>query len=70
MMEETNKNTFVPTLPNLLAKLEGAYPGISDRILNVYLWGSRVYGTASATSDYDFIVVTVKEEELPGFNKA
>lgn len=68
--KEKKENRFVPTLSNLLAKLEGSHPGISDRILNVYLWGSRVYGTASASSDYDFMVVTTKEEEPPGFSKA
>jgi predicted nucleotidyltransferase len=29
-----------------------------SNVLNVYGWGSRVYGTATAESDWDFIVIT------------
>lgn len=36
-----------------------------DTILNVYLWGSRVYGTATPTSDWDFIAVVKDQPKAP-----
>lgn len=30
---------------------------IKEKVLNIYTLGSRVYGTATETSDYDFIIV-------------
>ena len=29
----------------------------NENILNVYLWGSRVYGTHREDSDYDLIII-------------
>lgn len=33
-----------------------------ENILNVYLWGSRIYGTATPESDWDIVVVTKDDE--------
>ena len=30
---------------------------VDNNVLNVYLYGSRVYGTNSEQSDYDYVVV-------------
>lgn len=35
-----------------------------DGVLNIYLYGSRVYGTAKETSDFDYIVVVDNDETL------
>ena len=40
---------------------------IDKRILNIYQFGSRVYGTSNKNSDYDFIIVT-SSKDIPGFN--
>jgi predicted nucleotidyltransferase len=34
-------------------------------VLNVYLWGSRVYGTATPESDWDVIVVIKDTDQQP-----
>ena len=31
--------------------------GLVGKAENVYLWGSRLWGTASFSSDYDFMIV-------------
>lgn len=43
-------------LSYLLDKLQKYDPKILERIVNVYQWGSRVYGTNSPTSDWDFVI--------------
>lgn len=44
---------LAPTLNEVLdSELRKAVKGA--QVLNVYLWGSRVYGTASSTSDWDY----------------
>jgi predicted nucleotidyltransferase len=35
-----------------------------DNIISVYLYGSMVYGTANAGSDYDFIVIVKDKHDL------
>lgn len=35
-----------------------------DGVLNIYLYGSRVYGTANNNSDYDYIVVVDNQNTL------
>lgn len=35
----------------------------NENVLNIYMYGSRVYGTATSQSDYDYIVV-VKDEKI------
>lgn len=40
---------------------------IDERILNIYQFGSRVYGTTSKNSDYDFLVIT-RKEDVPKFS--
>jgi hypothetical protein len=45
-------------LPILLDRL-----GLQEQdVLNVYPYGSRVYGTFRKNSDYDFVVITAKEQ--------
>jgi predicted nucleotidyltransferase len=44
----------------LIQKLGNYDPNIKERILNVYQWGSRVYGTENHDSDWDFLVVVTK----------
>jgi nucleoside-diphosphate-sugar epimerase len=44
-------------LERLMERLRLWDPKIDDRILNVYQLGSRVYGTAHADSDWDFMIV-------------
>lgn len=57
------------SLDEVLSRLEQNYDkDIRQRVLNVYHWGSRVYGTHTPKSDYDFVIVTshnTKEENLP-----
>lgn len=50
------QETSIPTISdsNLIAP---------DKVLNVYLWGSRVYGTALPDADWD-IVVVLKDEAV------
>ncbi|ELR21557.1 uncharacterized protein ACA1_227070 [Acanthamoeba castellanii str. Neff] len=67
---EREGRAFTPTLANLVAKLKNKDADIERRILNVYLWGSRVYGLANENSDYDFLVVTTHEDEPTTWNKA
>jgi len=35
----------------------------TSTVLNIYLYGSRVYGTASESSDWDFIVIVEDDTE-------
>ena len=35
-----------------------------DRVLNIYQWGSRVYGCARPDSDWDFVIVTKDDDVL------
>lgn len=37
---------------------------ISEKIIKVYNYGSRVYGTATENSDYDFIIVVDSPDDL------
>jgi len=62
-------SSFVLTLPLIIHQLESIYPGIGQRIFNVYLWGSRVYGLANNKSDYDLLVVTHREEGPTTWNR-
>ncbi|KAL6056841.1 Npa1 domain-containing protein [Balamuthia mandrillaris] len=49
------------SLEALVARLQDRYdPDIADKLLNVYLSGSRVYGTYSPESDWDYIAVTME----------
>jgi hypothetical protein len=43
------------TTEYLLNIIHAEYP--SSRVLNIYLFGSRVYGCATPDSDYDFVVI-------------
>jgi predicted nucleotidyltransferase len=55
---------MIPTLEQIV-KSSGIHP---SRIFNVYIFGSRVYGTSSAKSDWDIIMVannSVESTELP-----
>ncbi len=40
----------------------------NDNILNVYRFGSHVYGTATSQSDHDYIVVVKEYEESPSID--
>lgn len=55
---ETSVNTALPAvyIPRLedVIKASGLYP---HKVHNVYLFGSRVYGTNGPDSDWDFIIV-------------
>lgn len=49
---------FIPSIENLLNRLVQYYdPEFLERLLNVYQLGSRVYGTATEKSDWDFFVI-------------
>ena len=46
------------SLDELLVELETKWrPQIRESALNIYLWGSRAYGTALPTSDYDILII-------------
>ena len=65
-----------PTLDDLLYIISHAVPRtavlqpsaldqkIEEHILNVYLWGSRVYGRSRPESDWDFTLVLDDEVKL------
>ncbi len=44
----------------LIQRLQKYDPDVEERILNVYQWGSRVYGTDNVDSDWDFLVIANK----------
>ena len=56
----------MPTAEEII-KIAGIHPA---RVKNIYLFGSRVYGTATEQSDFDFILVgsslNAKEEKREG----
>jgi predicted nucleotidyltransferase len=53
-----------PSAGPILDILDSFYKhSLSAHILNIYLWGSRAYGTASEASDYDLMVVV---DDVPG----
>lgn len=65
------------SLGELLVALEAKWqPQIRDSALNIYLWGSRAYGTASPTSDYDVLIIledlangsSHNEDHIPNFD--
>jgi len=41
----------------------------SNTVLNIYLYGSRVYGTESKTSDWDFIIIVEDDNEKFSVNE-
>ncbi len=41
-----------------------------ENMLNVYLYGSRVYGTATEASDWDFIAIVQQKPAKPDFEEA
>jgi hypothetical protein len=43
----------------IIRRVEASYdPAFGERVLNIYMLGSRVYGTAKPDSDWDFITIT------------
>jgi predicted nucleotidyltransferase len=44
---------MIPTLDEIV-KISGIHP---SRVFNVYIFGSRVYGTSNDKSDWDIIMV-------------
>ena len=44
---------MIPTAEDIISRL-GLYP---LKVKNIYMFGSRMYGTANENSDYDFLVV-------------
>lgn len=57
-------NDFEPTVENVVARVEHLFPDIQTNILNLYLWGSRVYGLATPESDWDFQLVHTDEAPI------
>jgi len=53
----------------ILTKITELHPFNVYRATNVYLYGSRVYGTQSPTSDYDYLMVTDIEEPYVQFKR-
>lgn len=47
-----------PNLDNVLDLIESRSTSKRMDIIAVFLWGSRVYGTHRASSDYDFVAIT------------
>jgi predicted nucleotidyltransferase len=46
-------------LEDILSQLKTKYnPDIEDKLLLIWLGGSRLYGTASEESDWDFTAIT------------
>jgi hypothetical protein len=41
-----------------------------DKILNVYQYGSRVYGVANPDSDWDFVVIVSDDTEIKEYNSS
>ena len=61
--------TMLPTpamdLHTVMERLREKYdPEIFDRAVNIYQLGSRVYGTATETSDWDFMMVVTHSKFL------
>ena len=44
-------------IQTLLTKLQLT----DDEVINIYLYGSRIYGTANSDSDWDFTIVVKNE---------
>jgi hypothetical protein len=60
---ETQINTNV-TARDVIAMIQQAQPHYTDDdILNIYLFGSRLYGTATEDSDFDLMVI-VRDESF------
>eukprot|EP01130_Rhizamoeba_saxonica_P012754 TRINITY_DN5414_c0_g2_i3.p1 TRINITY_DN5414_c0_g2~~TRINITY_DN5414_c0_g2_i3.p1 ORF type:complete len:262 (+),score=57.25 TRINITY_DN5414_c0_g2_i3:234-1019(+) len=55
---------FEPTLEQVFNHTEQFWPDLRNQVRNVYLWGSRVYGTATACSDWDFTLI-VDDTDTP-----
>lgn len=53
-MENTEQELFTEILAHKILK----ELNIEDEILNIYCYGSRIYGTADENSDSDYIIVT------------
>jgi predicted nucleotidyltransferase len=49
---------------NILDNIKNQLNITDEKILSIYLYGSRVYGTATEKSDYDFIVVVDSEKSF------
>jgi predicted nucleotidyltransferase len=47
---------------NILDNIKNQLNITDEKILSIYLYGSRVYGTATEKSDYDFVVVINSEK--------
>lgn len=52
---KTQNDTILKTLEAL---------NFTDKMVGVYLYGSRVYGTATETSDWDFVVILDKDGDF------
>lgn len=59
---------MIPTSNDIISA-SGFHP---SRVFNIYVFGSRVYGTADSKSDWDIIMVannSVESTELPGLKR-
>eukprot|EP01126_Amoeba_proteus_P060621 TRINITY_DN8039_c0_g1_i3.p1 TRINITY_DN8039_c0_g1~~TRINITY_DN8039_c0_g1_i3.p1 ORF type:complete len:106 (-),score=18.67 TRINITY_DN8039_c0_g1_i3:269-586(-) len=54
-----------PTLVDVLNVISRSFPHLVHHVLNVYSWGSRVYGTFNDNSDWDYIVICATATPLP-----
>ena len=70
--EETKSKSTIPTLEQILSRLPfEKFGNVKERLLNAYIWGSRVYGNSTINSDWDIILITTAEQggEI-GFHQA